>query len=98
MALLVYAMALVTFNETGLFQKACLELTQIIQSGGLVDERCDELAGELAALTGREENQVSGRTRSRLLLQNEDVLEILRRVEREIEELELSRYRPISSW
>ncbi len=51
MALLVYAMALVTFNETVLFQKACLELAQLIQSGGLDDERRDELAGELELLT-----------------------------------------------
>ena len=51
MALLVYAMALVTFNETALFQKACLELAQLMQSGGLDDERRDELAGELELLT-----------------------------------------------
>ncbi len=51
MALLVYAMALVTFNETVLFQKACQELAQLIQSGGLDAERHDELAGELELLT-----------------------------------------------
>ncbi|MPM25262.1 HTH-type transcriptional regulator MalT [bioreactor metagenome] len=51
MALLVYAMALVTFNETVLFQNVCLELTHLIQSGGLDDERGNELAGELELLT-----------------------------------------------
>ena len=51
MALLVYAMALVTFNEIALLKKACLELTQFIQSGELDDERRDELAGELELLT-----------------------------------------------
>ena len=50
MALLVYAMALVTFNETALFQKVCTELVQLIQQGDLDDEYRDELAGELELL------------------------------------------------
>lgn len=49
-ALLVYAMALMSFNETALFQKTCLELAQLIRIGGLDDERRDELAGELELL------------------------------------------------
>lgn len=50
-ALLVYAMALVTFNETALFEKTCMELAQLVQADGLDDERRDELAGELELLT-----------------------------------------------
>ena len=50
-ALLVYAMALMTFHETVLFEKPCEELAQLIQSDGLDDEHRDELAGELELLT-----------------------------------------------
>lgn len=50
-ALLVYAMALMTFNETDLFQKTCAELTGLIAEGGMDAERRDELAGELELLT-----------------------------------------------
>ncbi len=49
-ALLVYAMALMSFNETVLFQKTCLELAQLMQTGGLEDEHRDELSGELELL------------------------------------------------
>lgn len=49
-ALLVYAMALMAFNETALFQKTCMELALLVQSGDLEDERRDELAGELELL------------------------------------------------
>lgn len=50
MALLVYAMALVTFNETALFQKVCRELAQLIKSDNLDAIQRDELAGELELL------------------------------------------------
>lgn len=51
MALLVYAMALVTFNETALFQKTCEELAEILREGVLTEAARDELAGELELLT-----------------------------------------------
>lgn len=54
MALLVYAMALVTFNETALFQKTCEELAEILREGVLTEAARDELAGELELLTSFE--------------------------------------------
>ena len=49
-ALLVYAMALMTFNETELFQKTCSELSLLIREGGLDAERVEALTGELELL------------------------------------------------
>jgi LuxR family maltose regulon positive regulatory protein len=49
-ALLVYAMALMTFNETELFQKTCSELSLLIQEGGLDADRVEALTGELELL------------------------------------------------
>ena len=49
-ALLVYAMALMTFNETELFQKTCGELALLIREGDLDKERRDKLTGELELL------------------------------------------------
>ena len=49
-ALLAYAMALMTFNETELFQKTCGELALLIQDGSMDSESIETLSGELELL------------------------------------------------
>jgi LuxR family maltose regulon positive regulatory protein len=49
-ALLVYAMALVTFNEMGLFQKVCKEITVLIEKSSLDSDRMNFLMGEVELL------------------------------------------------
>jgi hypothetical protein len=49
-ALLVYAMALMTFNEMSLFQKTCSELALLIQDSSMDAESIDALTGELELL------------------------------------------------
>lgn len=49
-ALLVYAMALVTFNEMGLFKKTCEEITVLIQNSSLDPDSVNSLMGELELL------------------------------------------------
>ncbi|KUG04052.1 hypothetical protein ASZ90_018578 [hydrocarbon metagenome] len=50
-ALLVYAMALITFNERELFRKACEEITLLIKDSRLDPENINHLMGELELLT-----------------------------------------------
>lgn len=49
-ALLVYAMALMTFNEMDLFQKTCSELALLIRDSNMDAESVDSLTGELELL------------------------------------------------
>lgn len=49
-ALLAYALTLMTFNEMALFQKTCEELTKLIHEDSLDDKQRDELSGELELL------------------------------------------------
>ncbi len=50
-ALLVYAMALITFNEMELFAKVCEEVTDLIQNSSLDPNEIDNLKGELELLS-----------------------------------------------
>jgi LuxR family maltose regulon positive regulatory protein len=47
-ALLVYAMALMTFHEMDLFQQTCGELALLIRDGNMDPERAESLTGELS--------------------------------------------------
>lgn len=49
-ALLVYAMALMTFNEMGMFQKTCNELALLIRDSSMDAESINDLTGELELL------------------------------------------------
>ena len=49
-ALLVYAMALMTYNETALFTDTCEELARIVQNGSLDEDSAHSLMGELELL------------------------------------------------
>ncbi|MEN6315911.1 MAG: LuxR C-terminal-related transcriptional regulator [Clostridiaceae bacterium] len=49
-ALLVYAMSLMTFNEMGLFKKTCDELALLIRDGSMDAESINGLTGELELL------------------------------------------------
>ena len=49
-ALFVYAMALITFNEMGLFKKICREVTILIQNSSLDTDSINSLMGELELL------------------------------------------------
>ena len=49
-ALLVYAMALMAFNEMKLFQQTCNELAQLIRDSNMNAERVESLSGELELL------------------------------------------------